>query len=294
MHAKVWNSVKIEKTYSLGDKIEIRGGAGSHVELRTDKNGTTALNIYYSTDKPARDCALHEDFPGQLAAILGFGSACVPMIHTLLHVPLDSLKALLVRKGITGGINEYGDSDELERDVPEGREACRYAKPSHYTQGWLLHYANGTRSRSTIITTRSRSAVFSTETIYAGPVDPEFTRAWAERIFTPLTATPFKSRRHDSASIASEDAMQCSASVSSTEDFCQRPNTSLTTSPNVYSNEDFDRTKDSVPGVVENTGFASRIQTGELNWFPKSRGSIFFNGPRGRRQPRSQWLSRSD
>jgi hypothetical protein len=135
MYAKVWNSAKIEKKYSLDGDVEIRGGAGSHVELSTEESGTTALNIYYSMDEPPRNCALHEDFPEQLAAALGFDLACVPMIHTLLHVPLDSLKALLVRKGITSGNNEYGDSDELERDVPEGREACRYAKPSHYTQG---------------------------------------------------------------------------------------------------------------------------------------------------------------
>jgi hypothetical protein len=144
MYAKVWNSAKIEKKYSLDGDVEMRGGAGSHVEFSTDENGTAALNIYYSMDEPARNCALHEDFPEQLAAALGCDLACVPMIHTLLHVPLDSLKALLVRKGVTSGNNEDGDSGELERDVPEGREACRYAKPSHYTQGWLLHYANGT------------------------------------------------------------------------------------------------------------------------------------------------------
>jgi hypothetical protein len=135
MYAKVWDSAKIEKKYSLDGDVELRGGAGSHVELSTEENGTPALNIYHSQDGSARDCALHEDFPEQLAAALGFDLACVPMIHTLLHVPLGSLKVLLVRKGITSGNNEYGDSDELERDNPEGREACRYVKSSHYTQG---------------------------------------------------------------------------------------------------------------------------------------------------------------
>jgi hypothetical protein len=132
MYAKVWNSAKIEKKYSLNGDVEMRGGAGSHVEFSTEENGTTALNIYHSQDGSARDCALHEDFPGQLAAALGCDLACVPMIHTLLHVPLDSLKALLVRKGITSGNNEDGDSDELERDDPGGRKVCRYAEPSHY------------------------------------------------------------------------------------------------------------------------------------------------------------------
>jgi hypothetical protein len=106
-------------------------------------------------------------------------------------------------------------------------------------------------------------------------VDPEFTRAWAERIFTPPTATPFRSHRHDSASIASEDGMQCSARVPSTEDVFQRPNTPLATSPNVYSNGNCDRTKDVVSGVTRNAGFTLSPQTGVLSQFPEGRSNIF-------------------
>jgi hypothetical protein len=133
--AKVWNSANIKREYHLNKHIETRDGAGSHVETRTGKDENTELHIYYSMDKPTRDCALFEDFPGQLVVALELDLTSISMFRNLLHVPSGSLRAFLVRNGITGGDGKHGENEAPVTDSnDEDSDDQRYAKLQDYTR----------------------------------------------------------------------------------------------------------------------------------------------------------------
>jgi hypothetical protein len=134
-NAKVWNSAIIRREYSLDKDIETRDDAGSHVEIRTGKDENTALHIYYSMDKLKRDCALFEDFPKQLAAALELDLTSNPMFRDLLHVPSSSLRAFLIRNGITDGDDKHGENEAPVTDSnDEDSDNQRYAKLQDYTR----------------------------------------------------------------------------------------------------------------------------------------------------------------
>jgi hypothetical protein len=104
-----------------------RGGAGSHVEVSI-RDKTPMLDIYYSVDKAARDCARIEDFPKQFVAALKLNLGDISELRTLLQVPSDSMKAVLTRSGITAGGNKNGHIRTVVTDSSdEEREEQRYA-----------------------------------------------------------------------------------------------------------------------------------------------------------------------
>lgn len=82
---------------------------GSGVKLIAKDHQIVKLEIYFSADEDARNIALATDFPEQLIAALKLEPANRLDIRPLLQVPVASLKALLIRKGIISG-NEYEDT----------------------------------------------------------------------------------------------------------------------------------------------------------------------------------------
>ena len=93
----------IKTHYTLeGTTITKREG-GSSVKVSMGEDETTKLEIYVSAERHMRDCALITDFPEQLIEALKLEPADLPALCPLLQVPLASMKALLIRKGIIGG-----------------------------------------------------------------------------------------------------------------------------------------------------------------------------------------------
>jgi hypothetical protein len=109
-------SADIKTHYTLEDTIVTKSEGGSMVEVSTGKDNVDKLEIVLSANRNIRDCALIEDFPEQLVAALELEPADLPDLHRLLQVPLASLKALLIRKGITDGdaANNYEETSVAE------------------------------------------------------------------------------------------------------------------------------------------------------------------------------------
>jgi hypothetical protein len=89
---------------------------GSSVQISTGEDEPAKLEIYLSANRHMRNCALITDVPEQLVAALELEPANLPHLHSLLQVPLASLKALLVRKGITSGDAAYHFREILVAD----------------------------------------------------------------------------------------------------------------------------------------------------------------------------------
>lgn len=96
-------SADIKTHYTLEDTTVTQSEGGSMVEVSTRKDNVAKLKIVVSANRNIRDCALIEDFPEQLIAALKLKPAKLPDLHRVLQVPIASLKALLIRKGITDG-----------------------------------------------------------------------------------------------------------------------------------------------------------------------------------------------
>ncbi|KAH8697486.1 putative heterokaryon incompatibility protein [Talaromyces proteolyticus] len=107
----VWMSADIKTHYTLEGNTVTKSEGGSSVKVSLGEDETAKLEIFVSANKHARDCALITDIPEQLVAALELEPADLPDLHPLLRVPLASLKALLIKKGITGG-DTADDSEE--------------------------------------------------------------------------------------------------------------------------------------------------------------------------------------
>ncbi|PVH94635.1 putative heterokaryon incompatibility protein [Periconia macrospinosa] len=104
---QVWLSANIKTHYKLANTTVTRSEGGSTVKVRDEQ-----LEVYVSTNRHVRNVALITDFPGQLVAALELKSADISDIQTLLQVPLDSLPALLIKRGITAD-NAFDDHPEI-------------------------------------------------------------------------------------------------------------------------------------------------------------------------------------
>jgi hypothetical protein len=116
---EVWISADIKTHYTLDGTTVTKSKGGSGVKISTGEEGTAKVKIYVSANKHNRDTALITDFPEQLAAALKLEPAKLPDFYTVLQVPLSSLKAWLIRKGITGG-NAADDYDETPETYSAG------------------------------------------------------------------------------------------------------------------------------------------------------------------------------
>ena len=77
------------------------GGSCARVTSSTTEKDAQ-LDIYVSAHGQTRECALVTDFPKQLMNALGIKATELPELRDLLQVPLASLNAFLVKKGIVG------------------------------------------------------------------------------------------------------------------------------------------------------------------------------------------------
>lgn len=109
-------SADIKTHYTLEGTTVTQSEGGSMVEVSKRKGNVAKLKIVVSANRNIRDCALIEDFPEQLVAALELEPAELPDLHRVLQVPIASLKALLIRKGITDGdaANNYEEASVVE------------------------------------------------------------------------------------------------------------------------------------------------------------------------------------
>ena len=102
-NVQVWMSADINTHYTLEGITTTKSGGGSSVRVNNEEGKTNRLEIYVSMNRHRRDCALITDFPEQLIAALKLAPVDLPGLLPLLQVPTGSLKALLIKKGITDG-----------------------------------------------------------------------------------------------------------------------------------------------------------------------------------------------
>lgn len=109
-------SADIKTHYTLECTTVTKSEGGSMVEVSMREDNVARLEIVVSAKRNIRDCALIEDFPEQLVEALELEPADLPDLHRVLQVPLASLKALLIRKGITDGdaANNYEETSVAE------------------------------------------------------------------------------------------------------------------------------------------------------------------------------------
>lgn len=113
-NVKVWISADIKTHYTLEGTTVTKSEGGSSVKVSPGEDETAKLEIFVSANKHTRDCALITDFPEQLVATLELEPADLPDLLPLLRVSLASLKALLIKKGITGG-DAVDDNEDSQR-----------------------------------------------------------------------------------------------------------------------------------------------------------------------------------
>ncbi|EFZ02032.1 hypothetical protein MAA_01614 [Metarhizium robertsii ARSEF 23] len=112
-NVEVWMSEDIETHYTLEDTTVTKSGGGSGVKVSIGVGKTPKLDIYVSTNKHVRSCALITDVPKQLVEALKLELADLSDLHAILQVPPASLEALLIKRGITGGDASDDDKDTL-------------------------------------------------------------------------------------------------------------------------------------------------------------------------------------
>lgn len=136
-NAEAWRSTDIRTQYTLGSITFTRNEGGSSAKISNTADGTSKLELYVSADRQTRDCALITDFPKQIAEVLKLDPTRLPDLHSLLQVPLASLNALLIRKGITGNNDDAARAEALvpnsiQQDSP-GYNAGTSHNDSHTT-----------------------------------------------------------------------------------------------------------------------------------------------------------------
>jgi hypothetical protein len=119
-NAEVWTSADIRTHYVLGNVMVTKSEGGSSATVCTDEDEDedekVKLKIYVSTDEQMREHALLTDFPTQLLAALKLEPTKFPDLTLLLHVPLTSLRILMIKKGFTSG-NNVDDNQVMPRSV---------------------------------------------------------------------------------------------------------------------------------------------------------------------------------
>jgi len=162
----------------LGDTTVTRNEGGSSVKVSLGEDDTDKLEIFVSANKQMRDCALIVDLPEQLVAALKLEPANLPDLPSLLSVPLASLKALLIKKGITGGDAADDNEEPLVAD-PVNEESWVQSDGSSDDSGddsWM----------------RFRSCVRSDS---EGSTIVQYTRASARSETAITTSQPYVQRR---------------------------------------------------------------------------------------------------
>ena len=161
-------SADIKTHYTLECTTVTKSEGGSMVEVSTREDNVAKLKIVVSANRNIRDCALIEDFPEQLVEALELEPADFPDLHRVLQVPLASLKALLIRKGITDGdaANNYEEASVAESTRQEDwQNASDGNHNTNSEDGWtslagndLSDFARSTTIQCTRASARSEAA----------------------------------------------------------------------------------------------------------------------------------------
>jgi hypothetical protein len=127
-NVNVWKSPNIETHY------HIARGSSSTSTLTRDEGGScvrinasgeadkSSLDIYLSSDRTKRECALVTDFPIQLVEALSIQPPSIAAeLHHFLEIPLSALDFLLIRKGLVSGLRPQYEIPEIEKliDIDE-------------------------------------------------------------------------------------------------------------------------------------------------------------------------------
>ncbi|KAF2104912.1 hypothetical protein NA57DRAFT_51704 [Rhizodiscina lignyota] len=140
-NSTVWLTHNIITHYSLGTP-----GQSEYVEATKDEGGSSvrvsetarsqwSLEIYLSSNRNRRNCAMVTDFPRQLAIALGISLINIDNeLHHFLDVPVESLEELLIKKGAVGGPSSASNQAEIS----EAREAARETEGLQQTENALF------------------------------------------------------------------------------------------------------------------------------------------------------------
>ncbi|KAF1960437.1 putative heterokaryon incompatibility protein [Byssothecium circinans] len=254
----VWISADIKTHYTLQGTTVTKSEGGSSVKVSTGEDKTAKLEIYVSANRHTRACALITDFPKQLVSALKLEPADLPDLHPLLQVPLASLKALLIRKGITGG--------DAADDYKETLVANSVNKDSRI-QSDGSYYDNGDDASTT-----SASSVRSDS---AGSAILTSTRASARSEAANTTLRPHVHHRPSSRPTTPEPRAQVYLNVPSYESPRERPVTPRPTAAGLYSPDNRNRNRERLQGFARNADPASSSRLGRSSRQSGGGGGMF-------------------
>ncbi|KAF2276420.1 uncharacterized protein EI97DRAFT_458354 [Westerdykella ornata] len=255
---EVWMSADIKTHYTLEGTTVTKSEGGSSVKVSTGEDESDKLEIYVSANRHTRDCALITDFPGQLVAALELEPADLLDLHPLLQVPLASLKALLVRKGITGG--DAADDCEETLVADSVNEDSQSRSEGGYDD-------NGDDASTT-----SASSVRSYS---AGSAILESTRASAKSKAANTTLRPYLDHRPSSRPTTPEPRSQDHLNGPSDESPRERPVTPRPTAAGLYSTDNRNRNRERLQGFARNANTASSSRLGRSSGQSGGGGGAF-------------------
>ncbi|OKL55903.1 hypothetical protein UA08_08808 [Talaromyces atroroseus] len=250
----VWISADIETHYTLNGTIVTKSEGGSSVKVSHEEDETTKLEIFVSANKQARDCALITDFPEQLVEALDLEPANLPDILSLLQVPIASLKALLIKKGITGG-DTADDSEEISVADPVNIDSQSHSDSSD-------------DDSSDEASTTSASDVHSNS---EGSDILQYTRASAGSAAANTTLRPQVRREPNSRPTTPELQSQYYQNVPVND----RPITPRPTAAGLYSTDNRNRNVARMQSFARNAGPASRSRLGTSSGRSDGDGGAF-------------------
>jgi hypothetical protein len=254
----VWISADIKTHYTLDGTIVTKSEGGSSVKVSLGEDETAELEIFVSANKHARDCALVTDFPQQLVAALELEPAHLPDLISLLQVPLASLKALLIKNGITGG--DAADDSEETLVAHPGNEDSQSQSDGSYddsSEDESTTSASGVRSNS------------------EGSAIVQCTRASARSEAANTTLRPHAHRRPSFRPATPQHQSQYHLNLPSDESPRDRPVTPRPTAAGLYSTDNRNRNRARIQGFARNADPASSSRLGRSSGQSSGGGGAF-------------------
>jgi hypothetical protein len=232
-------SADIRTKYKLESTTITKREGGSSVKVSTKYGKSAKLEIFVSTNRHKCSCALITDFPKQLVEALELEPDGLPDLLPLLQVPLVSLKAFLVRKGITGRDAADDDEETIVADSAVGSTSRTDGSSDDSGDNTSTTSANRTSSDS------------------VAPNVAEFAHASARSEAANPTLRPHTEHRPSSRSTTPEPRSRDHPNLSSNESPHERPVTPLPTAAGPYSTDNRNRNRERLQGFAQNANPAS-------------------------------------
>jgi len=256
---EVWKSANIKTHYTLGCTTVTKSEGGSSVEVDTEEDTTAKLRIYVSADRHTRDCALITDFPEQLVEALELEPADLPYLHPILQVPLASLKALLIRKGITSG--DAADDYEESSVADLANEDWRSQNDGSSSGDDGEHASTTSASSSRSDSVQSAAA--------------EYTRALVRSEAANTTLRPHVVQRTSSRPTTPEPRSQDHLNMPADESPHERPSTPFHTAAGLYSSDNRKRNIELLQNFARNANLTSSSRSERSSGRNDGGGSAF-------------------